>query len=181
MKKSMTKWITVTALMMAFVVASGYIPKLPTPIGNIYWCDGPIIIAALLLDPVGAFLAGGVSMLLYDFMVGSAYMAVPSLIIHGMQAIVVSSLAHYVFGKWDNLLTALVSALAGAVVVIGGYFLQRTFFLADAGLSVALAKMPANFIQEGIGIALALVVVYVCRVKALLKKNDLLPPLLFSK
>ena len=181
MKKNMTKWITVTALLMAFVIVSGYIPKLPTPLGNVYWCDGPILIAAFLLDPVGAFLAGGVSMLLYDLMVGSAYMAFPSLVIHGLQAVVVSVFVHCVFGKRDNVLTALLSALLGAVVVICGYFLLRTFFLEGAGLTVALTKMPANFLQEAVGIAIALVIVYVCRVKEILKKNNLLPPLLFSK
>lgn len=181
--KITTKWITLTAMLTALVIVSGYIPKMPTPLGNIYWCDGPIIISAILLDPIGAFIAGGVSMLLYDLLVGSA-MAVPSLIIHGLQAAVISLIVHYVFPQKDNIIKALIACLVGAIIVVAGYFICRAcipFLYADAGLPLALAKMPANFIQEGVGITIALVILYVFRLKAILKKSNLLPQSIFSK
>lgn len=181
-RNSITHWMAVTALLMAFVIVIGYIPKVPTPVGNIYWCDGAIIIAAMLTDPVSAFLSGGVSMLLYDLMVGSAYMAPVSLVIHGLQAVVISVITHYVFPKKDSVVKSILAVLAGVVIVVSGYFIYRSFISGGekSGVAYALSKMPANFIQEGVGIAIAFVVIYAFRLKKVLEKNRLLPAALFD-
>lgn len=181
--------MAVTALLTAFVIAIGYIPKVPTPVGNIYWCDGAIIIAAMLTDPVSAFISGGVSMLLYDLMVGSAYMAPVSMVIHGLQAVAVSIIIHYLPPKSEKALPTVIKTVIAAVVsmviVVSGYFIYRSFIseLMGAekyGVAYALGKMPANFIQEGVGIAIALIIIYGFRLKKILVKNRLLPYSLFD-
>ena len=61
-----TKWIAYTAILTALVVATGYIPPIATPAGRIYWVDGVVLLAAYLMDPLSAFICGGVGTLIYD-------------------------------------------------------------------------------------------------------------------
>lgn len=169
-----TKWITYTAMLTALVVATGFIPPIPTPAGRIYWVDGVVLIAAFLMDPLSAFIAGGIGSLLYDVFASPAMM-LPSLLIHGLQGAVVSALLHYVFSEklakreWIG---AAVCAVAGAVIVVGGYFIYRCIVY---GAPVAVTNIPRNIIQEIIGIAIAMVICYASTFKMQLKKSNLLP------
>lgn len=169
-----TKWITYTAVMTALVVATGFIPAVPTVAGNIYWVDGMVLIAAYLLDPLASFIAGGVGSLLYDILKSPAMM-LPSLLIHGLQGAVVSALLHYVvpnhFKKWEWV-KAVIASLAGAVIVVLGYFSYRCITL---GVPVAAVNIPRNIIQEVIGISIAMIICYATTFKAQLAKNHLLP------
>jgi len=180
-KYNLTHWMAVTALLMALVIASGYIPRVATPVGNVYWCDGIIILSALLVDPLSAFLAGGVSMLLYDLIAGSAYMAPVSLVIHGLQAAAISAIIHYLPPREEKtaavIIKAIIAAAASVAIVVSGYFLYRSFIAGGekSGIAYALGKMPANFIQEGVGIAVAYIIAYAMRLKSILYRRGLLP------
>ena len=167
------KWISYTAVMTALVTATGFIPKLPTFAGNVYWVDGMVLIAAYLTDPLASFIAGGIGSLLYDVFASPAMM-VPSLIIHGLQGFAVSFLLNCITKKFENheWVTALVCSLAGAVIVVGGYFIYRCITL---GAPVASANIPRNVLQEIIGITVAMVVCYGTALKRRLKKSNLLP------
>lgn len=169
-----TKWITYTAVMTALVVATGFIPAIPTVAGNVYWVDGMVLIAAYLLDPLTSFIAGGIGSLLYDILKSPAMM-LPSLLIHGLQGAVVSALIHYVipnhFKKWEWV-KAIIASLAGAVIVVLGYFSYRCITL---GVPVAVTNIPRNIIQEVIGISIAMIICYATTFKRQLKKNNLLP------
>lgn len=176
-KYNATKWIAVTALLTALVITTSAIPPLPVGVGRIYWCDCMILIAAFLSDPISALIAGGVGTLLYDVIGGSAAMALVSLVIHGGQGFLASFFLHKVFPEKHEGVWATVAGIIGAIVVIGGYFLQRAFIAGGekSGVAYALSKMPANFIQEAVGIAIAVVICYAMRLKSLLIKNNLLP------
>ncbi len=169
-----TKWIAYTALLTAFVVATMAIPAVPTVAGRIYWVDGMVLLAAYLMDPVAAFIAGGVGSLLYDAS-QAPHMMVATLLIHGLQGAVVSALLHYVppkrLGKWEWV-KALICSLIGAVIVVMGYFTYRCI---TSGTPVAVASIPRNIIQEIIGISIAMVLCYATTFKMQLKKNNLLP------
>ena len=169
-----TKWIAYTALFTAFVVATNFIPAIATPVGRIYWVDGVVLLAAYLLDPVAAFIAGGVGSLLYDVF-QSPSMMLPSLLIHGLQGAVVSALLHLVpprrLGKWEWI-KALICSLIGAVIVVLGYFIHR---VVTRGTPVAVASIPRNIVQEIIGISIAMVLCYATTFKLQLQKNGLLP------
>lgn len=169
-----TKWIAYTALLTAFVVATNFIPAIATPVGRIYWVDGVVLLAAYLLDPVAAFIAGGVGSLLYDVF-QSPSMMLPSLLIHGLQGAVVSALLHLVpprrLGKWEWI-KAIISSLVGAVIVVTGYFIYR---VVTRGTPVAVASIPRNIVQEIIGISIAMVLCYATTFKLQLEKNGLLP------
>ncbi|MDE6586369.1 MAG: ECF transporter S component [Clostridia bacterium] len=169
-----TKWITITAIMTALVVATNYIPTIPTPAGRIYWVDGIVLIAAFLLDPLAAFISGGIGSLLYD-LIEAPWMMLPSLLIHGLQGAAVSALLHYVlpntFKKWEWV-KAIIFSLAGAVIVVLGYFAYRSI---TSGVPVAVTNIPRNIIQEIIGISISVVLCYATTFKSQLEKNHLLP------
>lgn len=110
-------------------------------------------------------------------------MALVSLVIHGLQGFLVSLLVHKVFPEKHEGVWAVIAGIAGAVIVIGGYFLQRAFIAGGekSGIAYAVSKMPANFIQEAVGIAIAVIICYVMRLKKLLIKNNLLPQTVLNR
>lgn len=158
-------------MLTALVVATNFIPAVPTIAGNIYWVDGVVLIAAYLTDPLAAFIAGGIGSLLYDVF-WSPSMMLPSLIIHGLQGAIVSALVHYIFPKKGEPVWAGISSVIGAVEVVAGYFIYRWI---TRGLPTAVASIPRNIIQEIIGISIAMVICYATTFKAQLAKNHLLP------
>ena len=61
-------WLTTTALLMGMnIILSMSVLSIPVPGGHLYFCDTVINIAAVLLDPVAAFVVGGVGSFLGDF------------------------------------------------------------------------------------------------------------------
>lgn len=178
-----TKWIAYTALMTALVVAMGYVPGIPILTGKIYWCDFAIYTAAFLLDPISSLIVGGVGTTFFDLfgINGTAYNAIPSLLIHGLQGFTASAIftaLKYFFNKSESekreIIIASISTVIPALIVIFGYFIKR---LTWEGLApeVAILKMPANVLQELVGIVVALIICYGLRLKAQLKKAHLLP------
>ncbi len=173
-----TKWIAYTAMLTALVVATSFIPApyIP-PFGNLYWCDSVIFLAAYLLDPLAAFVTGGLGTFLFDVIRGNAAMMFPSLIIHGLQAAAVSALLHFVFAflpKKLEPLWAAVSSIVGGIIVIAGYFILRRYINGYA-LETCGYKAVANVIQEIVGITLAMIICYATTFKKQLAKNGLLP------
>ena len=171
-----TKWLTYTAVMTAMVVATAAIPPAPTPAGNVYWCDGVIFLAAYLFDPLAAFIVGGLGTFLYDLCFGNAAMMLVSLVIHGLQGAAVSAILHYAFPKKSKYepLFAGISSVAGAIIVILGYFLTY-WLIVSRGYAYAAIRVPRNIIQEAVGIAFAMTLCYATTLKRRLTKNNLLP------
>ena len=69
---------------------------------------------------------------------------------------------------------AVLSSILPALLVIFGYFLKRLTW-EHVAVEVALYKMPANILQEIIGISVALILLYATSFKRQLEKNHLLP------
>ena len=145
--------------------------------GNFYWCDGVIFLAAFLLDPLAAFITGGIGTMIYDLLTPRAYNCIASLIIHGLQAAVVSVLVHYVFPRKNKKLEPLwagISSVIGGALVVLGYFIQRYYILKLDNLVIG-EKAIANVVQEIIGISIAMVICYATTFKKQLEKAHLLP------
>lgn len=158
-------------MLTALVIATNFIPPIPGPGGRIYWVDGVVLLAAFLMDPLSAFIAGGVGSLLYDVIVASPMM-VASLFIHGLQGAIVSVLVHYVFPKKGEPFWAAISSMVAAVEVIFGYLIAQW---AVYGFPVALSKVPRDIIQEAIGITIAMIICYATTFKRQLDRSHLLP------
>ena len=178
-----TKWIAYTAMLTALVVATGYIPGIPVLTGKIYWCDFVIYMAAYITDPIASFIVGGVGTTFFDLfgINGTAYNAIPSLFIHGVQGMLASTL-FFVWRKFapfkkntrTEVVGAVISSILPALIVIFGYFLKRLTW-EHLAVGTALYKMPANILQEVIGISVALIILYATSFKRQLEKNHLLP------
>lgn len=113
-------WLTMTALFMAMVVVlSMSALSIPVPGGHLYFNDVVIDTAAMLMDPLSAFIACGVGAFLGDLLFYPAPMFV-SLITHGLQALVISLLCRKL--RMKQPLACAIAVLAGAIVmVVGGY------------------------------------------------------------
>lgn len=95
--KQTTVWLCVTAMFMALNIALSSF-GIPVPGGHLYMNDVIICTAAILLDPLGAFLVGGVGAFLGDLFFYPTPMFV-SLVTHGLQAVVISLLSHHTLKK----------------------------------------------------------------------------------
>ena len=122
--KKTTLWICTTALFMAMNVALSSF-GVPVPGGHLYLNDIIICTAAILLDPLAAFMVGGVGAFLGDFFFYPTPMFV-SLVTHGLQAVVISLFAHHVMKKRPVAASAIGVAI-GAVIMVVGYSLGRAF------------------------------------------------------
>ena len=119
-----TLWICTTATFMAINVALSSF-GIPVPGGHLYLNDVIICLAAIILDPLAAFIVGGVGAFLGDFFFYPAPMFV-SLVTHGLQAVVISVFSHYVM-KDHPVVASGIGVAVGAVIMIVGYSLGRAF------------------------------------------------------
>ena len=66
--RNRTLRLTITGMFTAMtVILSLSIFSIPVPGGHLYFCDTVINVAAILLDPVSAFVVGGIGSFLGDF------------------------------------------------------------------------------------------------------------------
>ena len=162
-------------MLTALVIVTSFLTPTPIPpFGSIYWCDGVIFAAAYLVDPLSAFIVGGIGTFLYDVIHGNAAMMFASLIIHGLQAVTVSALVHYVLPKSFEALWAGIASIVGGLIVIGGYFVLR-YYIQSNTLEYCGFRAVANVVQEVVGIAIGMILTYLTNLKTQLKQNHLLP------
>ena len=147
------RWICLVALFLAItVVLSSF--GIPVPGGHLYLCDISICLASMFLDPLGAFIVGGIGSFLGDFFFYPAPMFV-SLVVHGLQAIVISLFSNYVLKK-KPVTASVIGNIIGGIIMVVGYSLGRAFIYSTP--EYALLKLPFQFLQAGIGIVVALIV-----------------------
>ena len=151
-------WMCVTAMLTAVnVVLSMSIFSVPVPGGHLYLNDIIIDTAALLLDPLGAFVVGGIGAFLGDFFFYPAPMFV-SLVTHGLQAVVISLLSAHLFGGAKKRASGGVAVVVGALIMVLGYTVGRAFVYSTP--EYALLKLPFQFLQAGVGAAAAWLLCY---------------------
>ena len=161
-----TVWLCTTAMLMALNIALSSF-GVPVPGGHLYLNDIVICAAALLLDPVGAFLVGGVGAFLGDLFFYPTPMFV-SLVTHGLQAVAISLIAHRTFKKHPAVAAAL-GALVGAVIMVVGYSLGRAFIYATP--EAALLKLPYQILQAAVGALVGTLLVWKCGLRKLFNEK----------
>ena len=149
------KWLTVTAMLMALNIAMSSF-GIPVPGGHLYLNDAIICTAAILLDPLGAFVVGGVGAFLGDFFFYPAPMFV-SLVTHGLQAVVVSLCAHKLM-KDHRGRAALVGVILGVVINVVGYSIGRAFVYATP--EAAMLKFPFQVFQATFGAVVSMLLCF---------------------
>lgn len=144
------RWITITALFMGLNIAMSSF-GIPVPGGHLYLCDTVICTAALLLDPFAAFVVGGVGSFLGDMIFYPLPMYV-SLVTHGLQAVVIALIAGRAMYSTNkkHFVSALIATLIGAVIMVTGYTLGKTFVYAT--FEYAMIKLPYEIAQALLGV-----------------------------
>lgn len=152
MKKNFTtKDIVLTGLGIAIVFIATLFIKIPNALdGYFNLGDGFILLFASILDPFLAFLVGGLGSALADVAGGYAYYFIPTLIIKGLEGIVVSRLIQR-YGKRIQI----PAYLLGAAIMVIGYFLAKWYL--KGSMAIALTGIPENIFQSGVGVVIALI------------------------
>ena len=164
MTRNPTLRLTMTGMFMAMtVILSLSIFSIPVPGGHLYFCDTVINVAAILLDPVSAFVVGGIGSFLGDFFFYPAPMFV-SLVTHGLQAVVVSLISHRILKRRQALASG-IGVIVGAIIMVIGYTLGRAYVYST--LEYSLIKLPFEVVQAGFGAVFAMVVCYPLRLREL--------------
>lgn len=143
--------ITTTAIFMAMNIALSSF-GIPVPGGHLYLCDVIICLAAILLGPLEAFAVGGIGSFLGDLLFYPLPMFV-SLVTHGLQAVVISLIAHRTFREHPELASG-IGVSVGAVIMIVGYTLGKGLIYST--WEYAFIKLPYEIAQGVIGAVLSM-------------------------
>ena len=152
--------LTVTALFMAMNIAMSSF-GVPVPGGHLYLCDIVICTAAILLNPLEAFVVGGIGSFLGDMIFYPLPMFV-SLVTHGLQALVISVFAHYVLKKHPKIAAGIGVAI-GVIIMVAGYTFGKAFIYSTP--EYAIMKLPYEFAQGILGAVFGMLLVFRCGLK----------------
>ncbi|MFY9398671.1 MAG: ECF transporter S component [Desulfomonilia bacterium] len=143
------------ALFIALVAVSTMIVRVPVPqtSGYMNLGDSLVLLAAVFFGPVGGFIAGGIGSALADILGGFPQWAMWTLIIKGIEALIVSGLVAALGPRKDRIGPVMVMsfALATAWMVLG-YFIAETIMY---DLKAAIAEAPFNLMQAAGSVVLA--------------------------
>ena len=169
MKKSNAKIttlrLTTAAVFMARTIALSSF-GIPVPGGHLYLCDVAICLGAILLNPLEAFIVGGVGSFLGDMLFYPAPMFV-SLATHGLQAVVISLISHKTLKNRPQLASG-IGVTVGAVIMVIGYTLGKTFVYST--FEYAMIKLPYEIAQGAIGAILGMVLCWKCGIHKLFNR-----------
>lgn len=166
--KKTTLWICVTAVFMALNVAMSSF-GVPVPGGHLYMNDIVICTAAIILDPLAAFMVGGVGAFIGDMIFYPTPMFV-SLVTHGLQAIVISVFSHYVLKK-RQVISSGIGVMLGAVIMVVGYSLGRAFIYSTP--EYAVMKLPYQILQAVVGAVIGMLLCWKFKLLKLMKKLNI--------
>ena len=169
--KRTTIWLCTTAMLMALNVTMSSF-GVPVPGGHLYMNDIVICTASIILDPLAAFIVGGIGAFLGDLFFYPTPMFV-SLVTHGLQAVVISLFSNYTLKKHPVLASGIGVAL-GAVIMVVGYSLGRAFIYSTP--EYALMKLPYQILQAVVGAVAGMILcwkfgIYKLYHKALMKRS----------
>lgn len=156
-QKKTALWLCTTAMFMAMNIALSSF-GVPVPGGHLYLNDVVICLAAIILDPLAAFMVGGVGAFLGDLFFYPTPMFV-SLVTHGLQAVVISLISHRALKKHPVLASG-IGVTLGAVIMVVGYSLGRAFIYSTP--ETALIKLPYQILQAAVGAAGGMLLCWKC-------------------
>ena len=164
--RNITRWITFTAVFMALnIIMSSF--GVPVPGGHFYLNDVIICTAAILLDPLAAFMVGGVGAFIGDAIFYPTPMFV-SLITHGLQAVVISLCTRKLL-KDHPVAASGIGVFLGAIVMVVGYSLGRAFIYSTP--EYAILKLPFQILQAAVGAVAGMIICWKFKLVALMQKK----------
>lgn len=163
--KTTTVWLCTTALFMALNIAMSSF-GVPVPGGHFYLNDIVICTASILLDPLAAFLVGGVGAFLGDLFFYPLPMFV-SLVTHGLQAVAISLITRRGIRK-HPVLSSGIGVAVGAVIMVVGYSLGRAFIYSTP--EYAILKLPYQILQAVVGAVFGMLLCWKCGLNTLYRR-----------
>lgn len=146
--------LVVTAMFMGLtIVFSMANLSIPVPGGHLYLCDMFIALGAILLNPIEAFVVGGLGSFFGDMFFYPTPMFV-SLATHGLQAVVISLIAHHALKHHPKLASG-IAVTVGAVIMVIGYTLGKGLIYST--WEAAYLKLPYEIAQGALGAVLGMV------------------------
>lgn len=154
MKNNRLKMMTVTALLTALNVVISRILIIPIPFthGNINLCDAGIFIVAMLYGPWAGLFTGAVSGFLLDLISGYSQYMFFSLIVHGLEGLVVGLLFQRLRANSSKAKQVGIM-LVGTIIMVSGYFCSDSILY---NIQTGLVGIPMNCIQGIVGLVVAL-------------------------
>ncbi len=146
MQDAKVKKLAIAGVMAAMICVLTIFPHIPLGSGYIHLGDGLILLAVMLLGPLG-IPAAAVGSMLADLLVYPVYAPV-TLVVKGLMAAV----AWLIYRKNDLRRTVL-AFIAAEVVMVLGYFVYEWIAVPE----FALADIPGNLIQAVAGVCVGLV------------------------
>jgi uncharacterized membrane protein len=144
------KRIIMPAMLVAVtvVIARFFIIPIPMTHGNINLCDAGIFIAALMYGKRDGLIVGGLSGFLLDLISGYSQYMFFSLIVHGLEGLIVGWLGYDKDRK-----TQVLALVIGSLVMVAGYFITDTLLYS---LTPGLVGIPTNLFQAVVGAAIGM-------------------------
>lgn len=164
-KRKTTVWLCTAAMFMALNIAMSSF-GVPVPGGHLYMNDIVICTAAILMDPLAAFMVGGVGAFLGDLFFYPTPMFV-SLVTHGLQAVVISLFSHHILKK-RPVLSSGIGVTIGAIIMVVGYSLGRAFIYSTP--EYAILKLPYQILQAVVGAVVGMILCWKCGIHKLYQK-----------
>jgi uncharacterized membrane protein len=152
--------IALAAMMIALTTVMTLLVRIPIPAtqGYINFSDVATYFAAFTFGPWIGLITGGIGAGLADILGGYPQFAVLTFLAHGSQGLVAGLL-----GRGKGLMGLLIAWVAGTCCMIGFYFLGEWLVL-GTGFGAALAEVPANLLQNLVGLAVGIPLFYaVCK------------------
>lgn len=152
--------LALTGMLMAlYIICCAF--SIPVPGGHLYLNDVVICVAGIILDPISAFMVGGVGALLGDLFFYPPS-ALVSLFVHGMQAVAISVISHYIM-KRRPVIASGIGVTVGGIIMVAGYTLGKIYIYGpgvygsdEAALASAIAKLPYETLQAVLGMVLGM-------------------------
>lgn len=148
-----TKKLVMSALFAALVCVATFIIRIPSPLGGyMNLGDAVVLLSGWMLSPLYAVAAAGLGSAIADLSSGYVAYAPITFLIKGLMAFIACLILKV--AKKKPTLGKIASAVIAELVMIGGYYIFEGFYYHD--FIAVLANVPANAIQGGCGIIIAM-------------------------
>lgn len=148
MNKLDIRKIVTTGLLMALVVVAIFFIKIPAGNGYIHIADSFILLSAML-GPFYGLVAGGVGTMLADILTGYAAYAPWSLVVHGLQGLLMALAIRKLLSRPDPKMFFILGFVISVLTVVLGYGVAE--WVMSGSFQVALATVLPNMLQVTVG------------------------------
>jgi len=142
--------LVAAALMAALTCVATMVIPIPSPTGGfIHPGDAFVLLSGIILGPIYGAFAAGIGSMLADILLSYPQFALATLVIKALAAVVGAMIY-----KRVRIAPVVFAGIFGGIVVTLGYLVFEAFLIGN-GFAAAVAGVPANIIQNIVGIILS--------------------------